>query len=169
MIEIRKTEIAELGILMELFEQGKRIMRKSGNMKQWTGGYPNEELVKKGAYVVYDPNVELDGILISCGSELAIALDTAAELQKYNINVRVVSMPSMFLFDMQPAEYKESVLPSNVKKRLAIEMGASMPWYKYASNVFGIDRFGVSAPIKHIHEYFGFTPENLAKVFKDIK
>lgn len=48
-------------------------------------------------------------------------------------------------------------------------MGASMPWYKYASNVFGIDRFGVSAPIKHIHEYFGFTPENLAKVFKDIK
>lgn len=55
------------------------------------------------------------------------------------------------------------------KKRLAIEMGASMPWYKYASNVFGIDRFGVSAPIKHIHEYFGFTPENLAKVFKDIK
>lgn len=129
----------------------------------------DEELVKKGAYVVYDPNVELDGILISCGSELAIALDTAAELQKYNINVRVVSMPSMFLFDMQPAEYKESVLPSNVKKRLAIEMGASMPWYKYASNVFGIDRFGVSAPIKHIHEYFGFTPENLAKVFKDIK
>lgn len=129
----------------------------------------DEELVKKGAYVVYDPNVELDGILISCGSELAIALDTAAELQKYNINVRVVSMPSMFLFDMQTAEYKESVLPSNVKKRLAIEMGASMPWYKYASNVFGIDRFGVSAPIKHIHEYFGFTPENLAKVFKDIK
>ena len=118
---------------------------------------------------MYDPNVELDGILISCGSELAIALDTAAELQKYNINVRVVSMPSMFLFDMQPAEYKESVLPSNVKKRLAIEMGASMPWYKYASNLFGIDRFGVSAPIKHIHEYFGFTPENLAKVFKDIK
>ena len=129
----------------------------------------DEELVKKGAYVVYDPNVELDGILISCGSELAIALDTAAELQKYNINVRVVSMPSMFLFDMQTAEYKESVLPSNVKKRLAIEMGASMPWYKYASNVFGIDRFGVSAPIKHIHEYFGFTPKNLAKVFKDIK
>lgn len=129
----------------------------------------DEELVKKGAYVVYDPNVELDGILISCGSELAIALDTAAELQKYNINVRVVSMPSMFLFDKQTAEYKESVLPSNVKKRLAIEMGASMPWYKYASNVFGIDRFGVSAPIKHIHEYFGFTPENLAKVFKDIK
>ena len=49
MIEIRKTEIAELGILMELFEQGKRIMRKSGNMKQWTGGYPNEELVKKAS------------------------------------------------------------------------------------------------------------------------
>ena len=53
MIEIRKTEIAELGILVELFEQGKRIMRKSGNMKQWTGGYPDEELVKKDLSLIH--------------------------------------------------------------------------------------------------------------------
>ena len=66
MIEIRKTEIAELGILMELFEQGKRIMRKSGNMKQWTGGYPNEELVKKdiengNSYVCLDEEQNIVG------------------------------------------------------------------------------------------------------------
>lgn len=129
----------------------------------------DSSLVSKGAYVVYEPDTDLDGILISCGSELSIAIDTALELKKENINVRVVSMPSTYLFDKQTNEYKESILPSNITKRLAIEMGASMPWYKYSSNVFGIDRFGISAPIKHIHKYFGFTKENLANVYKNIK
>ena len=125
--------------------------------------------VAKGAYVVYEPTKALDGILISCGSELSIAIETAKVLEEENVHVRVVSMPCPRLFDIQPTEYKESVLPSNVTKRLAIEMGATMPWYKYASNVYGIDRYGVSAPIKHIHGYFGFTKENLANVYKNIK
>lgn len=128
----------------------------------------DEDLVSKGAYVVFEPSDKLDGILISCGSELAITLDAAALLFEEGINVRVVSMPSMYLFDKQSAEYKEEILPSSITNRLAIEMAASMPWYKYSQNVYGIDRFGISAPIKHIHEYFGFTKENLANEFKKI-
>lgn len=127
-----------------------------------------EDMVVKGAYIVSEPATKIDGILISCGSELSIAIDTAHLLQEEGINVRVVSMVSMNLFDSQSEEYKESVLPSSISNRLAIEMGASMPWYKYSKNVYGIDRFGVSAPIKHIHEYFGFTKENLANEFKKI-
>ncbi len=129
----------------------------------------NEERALKGAYVVYEASKNFDGILISCGSELSIAIEVAEELKNQNINVRVVSMPSPFLFEMQTDEYKESVLPANKTRRLAIEMGASMPWYKYSQNVYGIDRFGVSAPIKHIHSYFGFTKENLVEVYKNIK
>lgn len=127
------------------------------------------EGVEKGAYIVYEPQAEIDGILISCGSELSIAIQTAKLLAEENIHVRVVSMPCPRLFDIQPVEYKESVLPSKITKRLAIEMGATMPWYKYSQNVYGIDRYGVSAPIKHIHNYFGFTKENLANVYKNIK
>ena len=67
---------------------------------------------------------------------------------------------------MQPKEYQESVLPKALDKRLAVEMGATMPWYKYSRNVFGIDRFGISAPLSKIHEYFGFTKENIAAKFK---
>ena len=131
---------------------------------------PNTDVdsVAKGAYVVYEPE-NPEGILISCGSELAIACQTAEVLKAEGINVRVVSMPCPALFDAQDEAYKQSVLPNNLTKRLAIEMGASMPWYKYASNVYGIDRYGISAPIKHIHNYFGFTKENLAEVYKNIK
>lgn len=129
----------------------------------------SEEKALKGAYVVYETTSNYDGILISCGSELSIAIDTAVELKNQGINVRVVSMPSPFLFEAQSAEYKEEILPANKTRRLAIEMGASMPWYKYSQNVFGIDRFGISAPIKHIHAYFGFTKENLVEVYKNLK
>lgn len=129
----------------------------------------SKENALRGGYVVYEPKGDIDGILISCGSELAIAIDTAISLSASGLNVRVVSMPSPFLFDKQDASYKEEVLPSRITKRLAIEMGAAMPWYKYSQNVFGIDEFGISAPIKYIHSHFGFTRENLVEVFKNIK
>jgi transketolase len=65
----------------------------------------------------------------------------------------------MYLFDKQSNEYKEEILPSTITKRLAVEMGASMPWYKYASNVHGIDTFGSSMPIDQIFGTYGFTEE----------
>lgn len=130
--------------------------------------HTSEANALKGAYVVRE-TANPDGILISCGSELCIALETAKLLAEDGVEVSVVSMPSPYLFEQQSAQYKEKVLPSRITKRLAIEMGATMPWYKYSQNVFGIDIFGVSAPLKHIHEHFGFTPSNLAKVYKKIK
>lgn len=129
----------------------------------------NEELVSKGAYVAYEGSKNYDGILIACGSELELAIEVAKKLETSNTFVRVVSMPSQFLFDKQDKEYQESVLPSNVTKRLAIEMGHTMSWYKYAKNVYGIDTFGISSPLKYIHEYYGFTADNLVEVYKNIK
>ena len=129
----------------------------------------DEKLVRLGAYVVYETNAKFDGILISSGSELSIALDAAHELEKDGLSIRVVSMPCPSLFDNQSATYQEKILPSKITKRLAIEMGASMPWYKYARNVKGIDTYGISAPIKYIHSHFGFTKEEIAKLYKSIK
>ncbi len=123
------------------------------------------EGVEKGAYVVYEPQNQVKGIIIASGSEVELAIEVAKNFK----DVRVVSMPSMFLFDKQDQKYKESVLPSNITKRLAIEMGCTMPWYKYASNVYGIDEFGISSPLKHIHEHYGFTVDNLVNVYKNIK
>ena len=137
-------------------------------------GLPNLEntdsiKVRFGAYVVYETNKNYDGILISSGSELSIAIDTAKLLEKDGLSIRVVSMPSPYLFELQSNEYKESVLPTSCQKRLAIEMGATMPWYKYSRNVKGIDTFGISAPIGYMHKHFGFTPEDLAAYYKNIK
>ncbi len=129
----------------------------------------DDKLVRLGAYVVYQTNANFTGILISSGSELSIALDAAKLLEKDGMSVRVVSMPCPSLFDNQSAEYQEKILPSKITKRLAIEMGASMPWYKYSRNVKGIDTYGISAPIKYMHEHFGFTKEAIAKTFKEIK
>ena len=123
-----------------------------------------EDGVRKGAYIAYEPS-KVNGIIIACGSELELAIEVAKNFK----NVRVVSMPSQFLFDKQDAEYKEMILPHKITKRLAIEMGHTMSWYKYASNVYGIDTFGISAPLKCIHEHYGFTVENLVNVYKNIK
>lgn len=128
-----------------------------------------EDGVRKGAYVVLEPKETPTSIIISCGSELELSIEVAKELNANGESVRVVSMPSMYLFELQDKKYKEKVLPSNITKRLAIEMGHTMPWYKYASNVYGIDTFGISSPISHIHDHFGFTKNNLVKVFKNIK
>lgn len=128
-----------------------------------------EDGVRKGAYVVLEPKEAPTSIIISCGSELELSIEVAKELNANGESVRVVSMPSMYLFELQDKKYKVKVLPSNITKRLAIEMGHTMPWYKYASNVYGIDTFGISSPISHIHDHFGFTKNNLVKVFKNIK
>ncbi len=124
----------------------------------------NEDGVLKGAYVV--KKGKSDYVLLSCGSELSITLKAAEVLKNEGTDVTVVSMPSMFLFDKQPKEYKEKVLPKTAKI-MAIEMGATLPWYKYAQYVKGIDTFGASMPIKYIFDYYGFTPEQIAKEFNE--
>jgi transketolase len=129
----------------------------------------NPDKIELGAYVAYEPKSNLEGIYVTCGSELELCIEAAKKLDKEGTGVRVVSMISQFLFDKQPASYKEKILPSNITKRLAVEMGASMPWYKYAYNVLGIDEYGASMPLKYIHETYGFTVSNIYKKFKEIK
>lgn len=126
----------------------------------------NFEGVSKGAYIAFEPKGTPGYALITCGSELTLCIDVAKRLEQEQIFVRVVSMPSMFLFEKQSKEYKEAVLPKRMKKRMAVEMGSSMSWYKYASKVHGIDVFGSSMPLKCIHEEYGFTVEEIYKEFK---
>ena len=128
----------------------------------------NPDKVSYGAYVAYEPKNKLEGIYVTCGSELQLCIEAAKKLDSEGVGVRVVSMISQFLFDKQDASYKEKILPSNITKRLAVEMGASMPWYKYASNVLGIDEYGASMPLKYIHETYGFTVENIYNKYKEI-
>lgn len=126
------------------------------------------EGVKKGAYVISEENGKIDAILMATGSEVSLAIEAQEVLRKEGIETRVVSMPSWDRFDAQSDEYKESVLPSHVKARLAIEMASSFGWAKYvgdAGDVLAIDQFGASAPGEKIMEEYGFTVNNVvAKV-----
>lgn len=112
----------------------------------------------KGAYIAKGETAELDLIVIATGSEVPHALAAAKDLP----GARVVSMPCMEVFERQSDEYKESVLPSSCTKRIAMEAGVSGLWYKYASKVVGVDRFGFSAPGNIVMKELGMTPENLA-------
>ncbi len=127
----------------------------------------NYEDFKKGAYVISDKE-NFEGILLAAGSEVGLALDTQELLAKEGINVRVVSMPSMDIFKYMPKEYQEEILPSSCTKRLALEMGNPDLWYRFSSNVHGIDRFGVSAPGSEAIKFFGFTKENIKDIYKKL-
>jgi len=113
----------------------------------------------KGAYVAKKETEDLDLIIIATGSEVQHALKAAADLP----GARVVSMPCMSLYERQTDEYKESVLPSSCTKRIAMEAGVTDLWYKYASKVVGVDRFGFSAPGDIVMSELGMTPENLSE------
>ena len=120
------------------------------------------ETVARGAYVLADSSSIPDVLLIASGSEVHLALDARGLLVQKGIAVRVVSMPSWELFDMQPASYREWVLPPLVTARLAIEAGVTQGWHKYAGpagDVMGLVRFGASAPYEVLMEKLGFTPE----------
>jgi len=122
------------------------------------------EGVKKGAYVVSEAKGEVQALLLASGSEVSLAVEAQKVLANEGIHVSVVSMPSWDRFEAQPAEYKESVIPKRVKKRLAIEMGASLGWERYTGDegdILAIDRFGASAPGEKIMQEYGFTVENV--------
>ncbi|MFU2205505.1 transketolase [Streptococcus pluranimalium] len=128
-----------------------------------------EEGLNKGAYILSEAKGDLDGIIIATGSEVKLALDTQVALAEEGTHVRVVSMPSQNLFDAQPAEYKEEVLPSSVTKRLAIEAAASFGWERYTGlngATLTIDTWGTSAPGNKIFEEYGFTVDNALDLYK---
>lgn len=113
----------------------------------------------KGAYVAKKEEGDLDLIILATGSEVQHALKAA----EGKPGTRVVSMPCMSVYERQSDDYKESVLPSSCTKRIAMEAGVSGLWYKYASKVVGVDRFGFSAPGDTVMTELGMTPENLAE------
>ena len=120
--------------------------------------------VVKGGYVLLDSATPADIILIATGSEVELAVNAAAELTTLGKAVRVVSMPCTEQFELQSAQYKESVLPALVTKRVAIEAGIADYWYKYVGlngAVIGMTTFGESAPAEELFEMFGFTVKNV--------
>ncbi|MDY0050003.1 MAG: transketolase, partial [Halothiobacillaceae bacterium] len=122
--------------------------------------------IEKGGYVLKDCAGTPELILIATGSEVDLAVKAADELTGKGRKVRVVSMPSTDQFDAQSAEYKESVLPAAVTRRVAVEAGVTAFWHKYvglSGAVVGIDTFGESAPAGELFKLFGFTVENVVK------
>jgi transketolase len=121
--------------------------------------------------VIKDGTSNPDMIIIATGSEVELAMNTAAALEAEGKNVRVVSMPCTEVFDAQSVEYKESVLPSTCTKRMAIEAGVSDFWYKYVGLngvILGIDKFGESAPADELFNLFGFTVDNAVALAKKL-
>lgn len=123
--------------------------------------------VEKGAYVLKDFGTP-EMILMASGSEVSLILEAAQKLADEGKGVRVVSFPSWELFEKQDEAYRESVLPKNLQKRLAVEAGASMGWERYAKSSISIDRYGASAPAKIIFEKLGFTVENVVSRAKEL-
>ncbi|MGT2785142.1 transketolase [Streptococcus merionis] len=126
--------------------------------------------VAKGAYVVYEEE-GFDTILLATGSEVELAVNAAKALAEKGTKVRVVSVPSTDLFDTQDPDYKEEILPNSIRRRLAIEMGASQNWYKYVGldgAVIGIDTFGASAPAAEVIANYGFTVENVVATVESL-
>lgn len=127
--------------------------------------------IAKGAYILKDCAGKPELILIATGSEVELAVEAAAQLSAEGKQVRVVSMPSTDAFDKQDAAYRESVLPSDVTARVAIEAGIADYWYKYVGldgRVIGMTTFGESAPAGELFKPFGFTVDNVLSVSREL-
>ena len=125
----------------------------------------------KGGYIVHDTDGTPDAILIGTGSELQYCVEAAEKLAGDGVKARVVSMPCWKLFDEQSADYRESVLPAAVAKRVAVEAGIKMGWEKYigADGVFiGMEGFGASAPAEELYKHFGITTDNIVAKVKSM-
>jgi transketolase len=123
------------------------------------------DAIERGAYVLSDCDGDPDLIVIATGSEVSISLEAVQSLQAKGKAVRLVSMPSTDVFDAQDESYREAVLPSAVRKRLAVEAAQADYWRKYVGldgKIVGMTSFGESAPGKTVMAHFGFTVENIA-------
>jgi transketolase len=133
--------------------------------------YPSASNVEKGAYILKDSDGTPDLILIASGSEVSLILEAQKQLSLEGVKVRVVSMPSWDLFDYQEQSYRDSVLPPHIKKRVAVEAGVTIGWYKYVGldgDVIGIDSFGDSGEGTAVMKHFGFTVENVVERAKAV-
>ena len=128
--------------------------------------------VARGAYVLADPpdgNPEV--ILIASGSEVSLAVEAHGKLLAEGIRSRVVSMPSWDIFDHQPQDYRDSVLPPAVTARVAVEQASTFGWERYVGTVgrvIGMRTFGASAPLKALQEKFGFQPERIVATAREL-
>ncbi|MBT7782818.1 MAG: transketolase, partial [Anaerolineae bacterium] len=130
-----------------------------------------EAQVEKGAYILKDFSENPDIILMASGSEVSLVLVAAEKLAKEGVMARVLSVPSIELFEKQDQDYYKSVLPPQMKSRLAVEMGIAQGWWKYVGSeggVLSIEKYGASAPAQKIFEEYGFTVENVVKRAKEI-
>ncbi len=125
----------------------------------------------KGAYVLAEAEGRVpDVILLATGSEVHLALSAREELQSGGIKARVVSMPCWELFDRQPQEYRDSVIPPSVRARVAIEEASTLGWDRYVGDggaIIGMRTFGASAPLKQLLTKFGFTPDRVAEIARE--
>ena len=126
----------------------------------------------KGGYIVVDSSKETpDAIIIASGSEVSLSIEAKEALAKEGVDVRVVSMPCMDIFEKQPLEYKEKVLPKAVRARVAVEALSEFGWGKYVGldgKTVCLDRFGASAPAGVLFKEFGFTVDNVVKTVKEV-
>jgi transketolase len=128
------------------------------------------EGVSRGAYILRDGD-HPEVILIGTGSEVQLAVAAQEILTAQRISARVVSMPSWELFDQQPEEYREAVLPSRLRARVAVEAGATLAWGRYVGldgAIVGLDRFGASAPYQVLYEEFGITAAAVAEAARRV-
>ncbi len=110
-------------------------------------------------------------ILIATGSEVSLAVDAYEELSSEGVKARVVSLPSWYLFDLQPDEYRERSCPSDVQARVAVEQASTLGWDRYVGprgRIVGMHTFGASAPLKEVQRKFGFTPERVAEAAREL-
>jgi len=133
--------------------------------------YASADGLARGGYVLADSDGEPEVILIGTGSEVSLAVGAYEELRSDGVRARVVSLPSWYLFDLQPDEYRESVLPKAVQARVAVEQASTLGWDRYVGpqgQIVGMHTFGASAPLKEVQRKFGFTPERVAEAAKEL-
>jgi transketolase len=122
----------------------------------------------KGAYILADTSEgDPEVILIGTGSEVSLCVDAYEKLAAEGIKARVVSMPSWELFDHQPREYRDRVLPPEVRARVSVEQASTLGWQRYAYRSIGMNTFGASAPLKELQKKFGFTPDAVVAAAKE--
>ncbi|WP_329790296.1 transketolase [Lentzea sp. DG1S-22] len=157
--DANETAFAWKAVIEQLGPVGLALSRQNLPILEGTSA----EGVKRGGYVLFgDENPEI--VIIGTGSELQVAAEAGKVLQGEGVAVRVVSMPSTDWFEQQDADYRESVIPSSVKARVAVEAGIAQPWYRYvgdAGEIVSIEHFGASADYQVLFKEFGFTTENV--------
>jgi transketolase len=133
--------------------------------------YAPAEGLRRGGYVLADCEEEPQVILIATGSEVQLAVGAYEDLTGEGVSARVVSLPSWYLFDNQPTEYRESVLPESVQARVAVEQASTLGWDRYVGpqgKIIAMHTFGASAPLKEVQHKFGFTPDRVVEAAREL-